>query len=66
MVTNYIIYICSLNFNIEALKIQQEEVAKIKILALNKLISKVNSNNNNFVPHGNDYFRFVLNEIKKY
>jgi len=60
------IYICSLNFNIETLKIQQEEVAKIKMIVLNKLISKVNTNNNNFVPHGNDYFTFVFDEIKKH
>lgn len=60
------VYICSLNFNIETLKIQQEEVAKIKMIVLNKLISKVNTNNNNFVPHGNDYFTFVFDEIKKH
>ena len=60
------VYICSINFNIETLKIQQEEVAKIKMIALNKLISKVNSNNNKFVPHGNDYYTFVFDEIKKH
>lgn len=58
------VYICSLNFKIETLKIQQEEIAKIKMIALNKLISKVNTNNNSFVPHGNDYFTFVFDEIK--
>jgi len=60
------IYVCCINFNIETLKIQQEEVAKIKMIALNKLISKVNTDHNNFVPHGNDYYTFVFNEIKKY
>ena len=60
------VYICCINFNIETLKIQQEEVAKIKMIPLNKLISKINCDNNNFVPHGNDYFTFVFNEIKKY
>ena len=59
------IYVCCINFNIENLKIQLEEVAKIKTIALNKLITKVNADNNNFVPHGNDYYTFVFNEIKK-
>ena len=60
------IYVCNLNFNIKVLKIQQEEVAKIKMIALNKLISNVNAEHNNFVPHGNDYYTFVFNEIKKH
>lgn len=59
------IYVCSINFNIDTLKIQKEEVAEIKLIPLNKLIIELKTKNNNFVPHGNDYYDFVFNELKK-
>ncbi|RXP63497.1 NUDIX domain-containing protein [Lutibacter sp. HS1-25] len=58
------IYICSINFNIETLKIQQEEVAEVKLIPLNELILATNLNNTSFVPHGKSYYEFVLNAIK--
>lgn len=60
------IYICVNNFNINSLKIQQEEVSEIKKISIEKLIKSINNPLNNFVPHGNDYFTFVFNEIKKH
>ena len=60
------IYICSINFNINNLKIQEEEVAEIKTIPLNELIAAIKSKKNNFVPHGTDYYSFVFDKIKKY
>lgn len=59
------IYRCSINLNIDTLEIQKDEVAEIKLVPLNKLIIEVKTKNNNFVPHGNDYYNFVFNELKK-
>ena len=59
------IYICILNFNFNALKIQVEEVSEIKIITLENLIDEVSKEKNNFVPHGQDYYSFVFNELKK-
>jgi len=60
------IYICSKKFEIESLKIQLEEVAKIKTIKLEQLIHEVSKEKNTFVPHGQDYYSFVFNELKKF
>tara|TARA_R110001583_G_C5649795_1_gene408618 strand:- start:678 stop:1226 length:549 start_codon:yes stop_codon:yes gene_type:complete len=60
------IYICEINFDIQSLKIQKEEVSEIKKISLNTLINSIKDPLNKFVPHGNDYYTFVFNEIKKY
>ncbi|SDX91169.1 Isopentenyldiphosphate isomerase [Lutibacter oricola] len=59
------IYICKLDLDVKSLKIQAEEVSAIKMIHLNDLIVKVNSNNSNFVPHGKEYFNLVFKNIKK-
>ena len=59
------IYICNINFNFDALKIQVEEVSEIKTIKLENLITAVITEKNNFVPHGKDYYSFVFNELKK-
>ena len=60
------IYICENNFDFHSLKIQKEEVSEIKKISLDTLIDSINKPLNNFVPHGNDYYTFIFNEIKKY
>lgn len=60
------IYICNINFDINSLKIQIEEVSEIKSITFQSLIEAVKSKNNNFVPHGKDYYAFVFNAIKKH
>lgn len=60
------IYICSKKFEIESLKIQVEEVSELKIIKLEHLVNEVSKGKNNFVPHGEDYYSFVFNEIKKF
>ncbi|WP_372746471.1 NUDIX domain-containing protein [Lutibacter sp.] len=59
------IYICRINFDFNSLKIQVEEVSEIKTMKLKKLIEEVSKEKNKFVPHGNDYYSFVFNELKK-
>ncbi len=60
------IYMCKTNFKITSLKIQQEEVSELKLIHIDKLIKEINTENNHFVPHGNDYYNFVLNKIKQH
>jgi len=60
------IYMCKIDFDIKSLKIQTEEVSEIKSIELKSLIVAVNSNKYNFVPHGNNYYKFIFNAIKKY
>ena len=60
------IYVCKIDFKIASLKIQKEEVAEITSIDIDKLFKIINTKNNNFVPHGNDYYNFVLTEIKNY
>ena len=59
------IYMCKLNFDVNLLKPQTEEVLAIKMIHLNDLIVEINSNSSNFVPHGKEYFDLVFENIKK-
>lgn len=58
------IYMCKLNFELNNLKIQKEEVAAIDKISLAKLIQHITSNQIEFVPHGKDYFKLVFEAIK--
>lgn len=60
------INICEINFDINSLKIQEEEVSEIKKIYIDHLIDAINKPLNKFVPHGKDYYSLVFNEIKKY
>ncbi|WP_298367511.1 NUDIX domain-containing protein [uncultured Lutibacter sp.] len=60
------IYICSVNFDFSTLKIQEEEVSEIKIITIDNLIKRLKLNNKEFVPHGEDYYKLVLEKIKNY
>ena len=58
------IYVCEIDFNVDSLKIQKEEVAAIKSIKLDKLIQLVNSPK--FVPRKDGYYTFVFEKIKNY
>lgn len=58
------IYVCEIDFNVDSLKIQKEEVAAIKSIKLDKLIQLVNSPK--FVPRKDGYYPFVFEKIKNY
>lgn len=58
------IYMCEVDFEINQLKIQKEEVSAIKSIHLNELIEKVK--NAAFVPRTDNYYPFVFEKIKNY
>ena len=58
------IYMCKFDFDINSLKIQTEEVSEIKSITFQSFMKAVNSKNNNFVPHGNNYYTLVFEAIK--
>ncbi|WP_111707947.1 NUDIX hydrolase [Lutibacter citreus] len=60
------IYMCNINFDFDSLKVQKEEVSEIKLITLKKLIDSLKLNNNGFVPHGENYYNLVLENLKKY
>lgn len=60
------IYLCEINFEIDQLKIQKEEVSAIKTIELANLKQQVKTQGNNFVPHGADYYELIFNEIANY
>jgi len=59
------IFICNVEFDLNSLKIQVEEVAEVNLISLQDLIKLVHSNKSNFVPHGKSYFKMVFDAIKK-
>lgn len=58
------IYVCEIDFDLNSLKIQKEEVAQIKSITLKDLIEKVNGDD--FVPRKDGYYSFVFEKIKNY
>lgn len=60
------VYVCNLNFKLEDLKIQKEEVALVKAIPINTLIKCIENNSLNFVPHGEKYFKLVFEAVKKF
>lgn len=60
------IYVCNINFNVENLKIQEEEVAEIKKTPLISLIKEIEKKTNSFVPHGKSYYKKVFNKIANF
>lgn len=58
------IYVCEVDFEINNLKIQEEEVSAIKKIKLNDLIKKVTTAS--FVPRTDNYYPFVFEKIKNY
>ena len=60
------IYMCKFDFDINSLKIQEEEVAEVNLISIQNLIKLVHSNESNFVPHGKSYFKMVFDAIQQY
>lgn len=58
------IYMCQVEFNIDTLKIQKEEVSAIQSIKLNDLTKKVKTAD--FVPRTDNYYPFIFENIKKY
>ena len=59
----YYVYFVKYNGDITQLKLQKEEVQKIKFISINKIEKELKINPEKYVPHG-DYWFEILNEIK--
>jgi len=61
------LYLGELNVDFDKLKIQEEEVAAIKLIPLDTLISELKSpqSKTKYVPHGEVYYDNIFSEIKK-
>jgi isopentenyldiphosphate isomerase len=57
------IYMCKIDFDINSLKIQTEEVSEIKTIQFLSLIKVVKSFDTNFVPHGLNYYNLIIKAI---
>jgi len=61
------IYCCLLQTPIQDLIVQEEEVAEVKLLNIDQFISELANPKTKglYVPHGDPYYKKVINEIKK-
>ena len=50
----------------DVINIVEPSCSVITSIDIDELFKIINTKNNNFVPHGNDYYNFVLTEIKNY
>ena len=60
------IYICEFNKTLSELKIQDDEVAEVLLLSINDLKLELQIKNNNYVPHGSDYYNRIFDTIEKF
>lgn len=59
------IYISELTQPLTSLKLQQEEVSKVKLIPLKKIQEKISKKDSRFVPHYKSYYDFVFKEIAR-
>jgi isopentenyldiphosphate isomerase len=60
------LYICPFDSTIEELRIQEDEVAAVKLIPIDVLKFKLKENNENYVPHGTDYYNKIFDAIKQF
>ncbi len=60
----YYVYFLRFDGDITRLKLQKEEVQRIKFFPVDKIKKGLKTNSGKYVPHGN-YWSEVLNEVKK-
>ena len=60
----YHIFFVKFDGDIEPLKLQQEEVQKIRLLPIKSIEEELKTKYKSYVPHG-DYWVEILNEVKK-
>lgn len=60
------IYLCELTHTLDSLKIQEEELSDIKLIAIDdfKKLIYAGSNENEIVPHEVDYYALILEHIE--
>ena len=60
------IYMCEIDFEIESLIIQKEEVSEIDKIKLDDLVNRIDSKDSDFVPRENEYYNRIFKKIKNY
>lgn len=60
------IYLCKLDTKIENLKIEEDEVAQIKLIPIDVLKFELKNNSNSYVPHGQSYYNRIFDAIKQF
>ncbi|MDC9722211.1 MAG: NUDIX domain-containing protein [Urechidicola sp.] len=63
----HLIYIGELSTPLNQLKIQEEELSAIKLIPIDTFKKELEKSDfyKSYVPHSNEYYTFVLNEISK-
>ena len=59
------IYLLKFDGDITKLKLQKDEVQKIKFFSTEELIIDLEQNPNKYLPHQKEYWRDIINEVKK-
>ena len=59
---NYL-FVVNCDISIEALKLQKEEVAQVKLVPLKKFRKQLKETPELFVPHGKKYYEYIINEL---
>ena len=57
------IYLLKKDVTLSNLKIQEEEVSAIKFIDLNLFEKELNDGKKQYVPHGKEYYQFILKSI---
>ncbi|MEI6866003.1 NUDIX domain-containing protein [Flavicella sp.] len=60
------LYLGKLDIKIENLKIQEDEVAQIKLIPIDVLRFELKNNRDSYVPHGSTYYNRIFDAIKQF
>jgi len=61
------IYLCKLTKDLQALKIQKEELSALQLISINTFETAINQSGfeKTYVPHYPDYYSFILKKIRE-
>ena len=57
-------YLVSYPVKIDKLTLQVEEVADVKLIPIKEFQKELRTNYNDYVPHGSDYYKFIIKAIQ--
>lgn len=59
---NYL-YLLKNDFSLNELVLQEDEVDQVKLISVNEFKQQLKQNKDIFVPHGETYYAYIINEI---
>ena len=59
------LFLCYTAININELKLQPDEVAAVELLSINEFKKQLEVNYSKFVPHGLEYYNYIIDNITK-